>query len=80
MRIIGSKTSTTIEFLQAVSPKIALIGVGENNSFGHPNQEVIQRLQEKGTKIYRTDEMGEITININRKGEIKIKRMLEPLL
>ena len=40
----GSKTSSTKEFLEEVKPKIALIGVGENNTFGHPNEEVIKRL------------------------------------
>ena len=40
----GSKTSTTIPFLEAVSPKIALIGVGENNKFGHPNVETLDKL------------------------------------
>ena len=40
----GSKTSSTEEFVEAVKPKIALIGVGENNSFGHPNDNVLERL------------------------------------
>ena len=41
----GSKTSTIQEFLEEVKPKIALIGVGENNMFGHPNSEVLERLE-----------------------------------
>ena len=41
----GSITSTTEEFLKYVKPKIALIGVGKNNKFGHPNEEVIKRLE-----------------------------------
>lgn len=41
----GSKTSSTEEFLNAVKPKIALIGVGKNNNFGHPNLEVLKRLE-----------------------------------
>lgn len=41
----GSKTSSTQAFLEAVKPRIALIGVGENNKFGHPNDEVIKRLE-----------------------------------
>lgn len=41
----GSKTSSTQEFIEAVKSQIALIGVGENNKFGHPNDEVIKRLQ-----------------------------------
>ncbi len=41
----GSKTSSTEEFLNAVKPKIGLIGVGENNNFGHPDREVLERLE-----------------------------------
>ena len=66
----GSKTSSTQEFLNAVKPKIALIGVGENNTFGHPSNSVIERLESSGTKIYRTDQMGEVIFNINNKGNI----------
>lgn len=40
----GSKTSSIQEFLEAVKPTISLIGVGENNTFGHPNDRVIRRL------------------------------------
>lgn len=40
----GSKTSSTQAFLELVQPKIALIGVGSNNLYGHPNQEVLTRL------------------------------------
>ena len=42
----GSKGSSTQEFLNKVKPKIALIGVGENNKFGHPNEDVIERLKD----------------------------------
>ena len=69
----GSKTSSTQELLNAVKPKIALIGVGKNNKFGHPNDEVIERLNHIRTKIYRTDQMGEIEIIVNKKEKIKIK-------
>lgn len=73
----GSKTSTTGEFLKAINPKVALIGVGKNNNFGHPSNEVIQRLKENGTRIYRTDENGEISITVNKKGRIiKIQRCI----
>ena len=41
----GSKTSSIQEFIELVKPKIALIGVGKNNTFGHPNEYVIGRLQ-----------------------------------
>ena len=70
----GSKTSSIQEFLELVHPKIALIGVGKNNLYGHPNQEIIERLKTIGIKIYRTDIDGEITIEVNKR--IKIKKML----
>ena len=41
----GSKTSSDENFIKVVNPKISLIGVGKNNKFGHPNEEVIDRLQ-----------------------------------
>lgn len=66
----GSKTSTTENFLKTISPKIALIGVGKNNKFGHPNEQVIERLKANKVKIYRTDEDGETNIVVNRNGEI----------
>ncbi|MDE5830259.1 MAG: hypothetical protein K2H53_00730 [Clostridia bacterium] len=53
----GSKSSTTDAFLEAVSPKIALIGVGKNNTFGHPSESTIQKLNKMGVRIYRTDQM-----------------------
>lgn len=62
----GSKTSTTKAFLEAVKPQIALIGVGEDNNFGHPNSGVIERLESIGCEIYRTDECGEISIKFNK--------------
>lgn len=69
----GSKTSTSEEFLKSVNPNAVLIGVGINNKFGHPNMEVIERIKKYGAKIYRTDEMGEIELVINKKGEVKVK-------
>lgn len=41
----GSKTSSTKNFIETINPQIALIGVGENNMFGHPNDGVIERLE-----------------------------------
>lgn len=41
----GSKSSSIKKFLNTVKPKIALIGVGENNTFGHPNKEVLERFK-----------------------------------
>jgi len=56
----GSKTSSSAEFLQAAIPQIAVISVGKNNTYGHPTQEVLNRLQEFGIRVMRTDELGDI--------------------
>jgi len=48
---------------------------GKDNKFKHPSEEVIDRLKEYGILIYRTDEKGEITINVDRKGKFKINCM-----
>lgn len=68
----GSKTSSTEEFIKTVKPKISVIGVGENNKFGHPNNSVIETLKDYGSAIYRTDLQGEITLTIKKNGKIKI--------
>lgn len=60
----GSKTSSITAFLEAVNPKIVLIGVGKNNKFGHPSMSVINKLKKNNAKIYRTDENGEINIKL----------------
>ena len=73
----GSKTSSSADFLEKVKPKISLIGVGKNNKFRHPTEEVIENLKKVGSKVYRTDEGGEISIVIDKKGRIKIRRFLE---
>lgn len=72
----GSKTSSSEEFLKMVNPQIALIGVGKDNNYGHPNATVIERLEAINCKIYRTDEMGEISIKVNNKDGIWINKML----
>ena len=72
----GSKTSSTLNFLELVKPKIALIGVGENNNFGHPNEGVLERIKKLGTQIYRTDQTGEVSIVIDKKGNVKISNFI----
>jgi competence protein ComEC len=57
----GSKYSTSDEWLNSVAPRMALIGVGKN-SHGHPNPEVLDRLQDKGITTYRTDKDGSVEL------------------
>lgn len=56
----GSQNSTSAELLAATRPDVAIISVGEDNSYGHPAQETLDRLEEAGCEIYRTDLHGEI--------------------
>ncbi len=68
----GSKTSSEDTFIERVKPQIALIGVGKNNKFGHPNEEVLKRLEENSDIIFRTDICGEIMMKLY-KNNIKIR-------
>ncbi|MDK2933335.1 MAG: competence protein ComEC [Clostridiales bacterium] len=69
----GSDTSSNESFLEAVSPRFAVISVGRNN-FGHPSTQVLERLQNKKLDIYRTDVHGTITFIVdgNRIKKVKI--------
>jgi competence protein ComEC len=58
----GSATSTIQEFLDAFSPRVALISAGRNNRFGHPSPDVLQRLAEAGVFTARTDESGTLRL------------------
>ena len=66
----GSRTSTTQAFLDAAAPTDAVVSVGKGNTFGHPRYEVIERIAEARTKLYRTDEFGLTTFLLERDGGI----------
>ncbi len=61
----GSRTSSTEPFVEAVRPRFAAISVGEANPFGHPNQDVIDRISSLGARVYRTDRDGAVTALID---------------
>ena len=63
----GSKTSSEENFIKTVNPKIAVISVGKNNSFGHPTSEVLEILNRQGIQIYRTDKNGAVVIQSDGK-------------
>lgn len=58
----GSKYSTCEELLDAITPETVFISVGAANSYGHPAQEVLQRLEDRNIEIFRTDLDGTISI------------------
>ena len=58
-----------------MEPKIAVISLGENNRYGHPGPEAMERLERTGAEIYRTDTMGTVTITSDgKKLEVKTKK------
>lgn len=56
----GSNTSTGYRFLNEVAPDYAVISVGKDNSYGHPHEEPLSRLNQAGVTIFRTDELGTV--------------------
>ncbi|HTA56718.1 MAG TPA: MBL fold metallo-hydrolase, partial [Candidatus Baltobacteraceae bacterium] len=58
----GSKNSTMPEFLESVRPEIAIISAGEQNPYGHPSVELLERLRGSGARILRTDEEGAVRV------------------
>ena len=58
----GSKTSTSEEFLSAVSPEVAVIQVGAKNRYGHPSPDILKRLEDYGIKYYRNDIDGDVEL------------------
>lgn len=69
----GSRTSTTQSFLDVATPEYALISVGADNSYGHPSKEVVERLEDSGATVYRTDYEGDIVLSLIN-GEIVRER------
>ncbi|MGM9875175.1 MAG: DNA internalization-related competence protein ComEC/Rec2 [Bacilli bacterium] len=66
----GSKTSSSMGFINRINPKYSIISVGKNNRYGHPNDSVLETL--KDSKIYRTDQDGSIIFKMkNNKSQIK---------
>ena len=61
----GSKGSTSQELLEAVTPEVGIISVGQNR-FGHPTQEAMDRMAGAGMALRRTDEEGNILIQVGK--------------
>jgi hypothetical protein len=59
----GSLTSSTVEFIRALSPRVAVVSVGRSNTFGHPAPEVIDRYRRAGADLFRTDQDGAVSLD-----------------
>jgi competence protein ComEC len=58
----GSKNSTMPDFLAAVRPRVAIISAGEENPYGHPSPELLERLEAAGVRVVRTDRDGAVQV------------------
>ncbi|MEA2553312.1 MAG: competence protein ComEC [Fimbriimonadaceae bacterium] len=63
----GSRTSTDPSWLSEVRPRYAVISCGRDNVYGHPSPRIVQRLEESGVKVFRTDQQGSITFRFDEK-------------
>jgi len=71
----GSRNSTSTEILAQLCPRVAVISCGQNNRYGHPHEELLGRLQEAGSYVFRTDRSGAITVEVDE--NIKIRGFLK---
>ena len=63
---------------RSLQPDTAVISCGENNSYGHPHTEVLERLRQVGTIVYRTDESGAVMLTVSGK-RLKLKEHIMAL-
>ncbi len=64
----GSRNSTSEQFLQQVMPELSVISCGENNRYGHPHGELLERLSLIGSKVVRTDSVGAVDVIVTEQG------------
>jgi competence protein ComEC len=74
----GGRSSSSVIFIEAVDPDVAVISAGKSNSFGHPHEETLRRYKQYGVRTYRTDLDGAVTILKAGKGyDVKTSRDFE---
>ena len=68
----GSKNSTSEEFLEAATPKLAIISCGEGNRYGHPHEETLERLEKADIPWFCTKDYGAITVTVDGESRLKV--------
>ena len=68
----GSKTSSTEEFIRRVNPAVTIFTVGYRNRFGHPKEAVVERYEAQGSRLYRTDRSGEVSLRFDGPGGVRV--------
>ena len=68
----GSGNSTSQQFTEKVLPDYSVISTGRDNTYGHPDKDVVSRLENSGSKVLRTDLLGDITFNIGLSGNMEV--------
>ena len=69
----GGKNSSSQEFIEKVSPQYAVISLGKNNSYGHPDKSVVKRFEDAKCNVYRTDKNGYVHFSVDIFGNYKVK-------
>ncbi len=64
----GSKAAVTTELAYTLSPSVSLVSVGENNRYGHPVTSTLEALEQAGSRVFRTDEQGDVSCEFTAKG------------
>lgn len=72
----GSRNSTKEELLEQLTPAAAVISCGRNNRYGHPHEELLERLQRQGCQVFCTAEDGAVIV-WEESGEVRVKKMTE---
>lgn len=70
----GGENSSTLDFLNLISPQNAIFSVGGNNIYGHPSYKVMERLEQvnEDVEFWRTDEHGTISVTVSKDGQVNV--------
>jgi competence protein ComEC len=68
----GSRTSSTPEFVRTVAPQVVVFAQGYRNRFGHPQRDIVARYRDIGSRIYRSDRDGAVTVALRADGSVQV--------